>query len=85
MLAAICFGAVFGVPFIIMGAILIFDRDRSWRRVQQRATAPQRRSPAWDRRQILYGCLLICLGSFLLVALGVFNYLAQGISPPSPF
>ena len=85
MLAAICFGAVFGVPFIIMGAILIVDRDRSWRRIQQRASAPQRRTRAWDRRQITCGCLLICLGVCLLVALSVFNYMAQGISPPSPF
>ncbi len=85
MLGAVCFGAAFGLPFIIWGALLIFDRDRSWQKLQRRASAPQRRTPAWDRRQILHGCLLICLGIVLLIALGAFNYLAQGISPPSPF
>ncbi|MCY4466403.1 MAG: hypothetical protein OXE46_12790 [Chloroflexi bacterium] len=86
MLGAICFGAVFGLPFIIWGALLIFDRDRSWQRLQRRATAsPPRRRKAWDRRQIVYGCLLVALGLALLISLGAINFLLQAVSPPAPF
>ena len=87
MLAAICFGSIFGVPFIVWGFILIIDRDRTWQRNLRRARgnmAP-RRTSAWDRRQIIYGALLIIFGSAALVALSLFNYLAQSISPPAPF
>ena len=84
MLGALCFGAVFGLPFIIWGAILILDRERSWQRRQRRATSPQRRGKAWDRRQIAYGCLLIALGIALFAALAAANYMLQAVSPPAP-
>ena len=85
MLGAICFGSAFGLPFIIWGALLIFDRDRSWQRLQRRADAPPRRTKAWDRRQIVYGGLLVALGTALFVALGAINFLLQAVSPPPPF
>ena len=87
MLAAICFGAVFGCPFIIWGLILIVDRDRTWQRKLRRAShdPPPRRTPAWDRRQILLGALLVAFGLATLLLLTLFNALAQTISPPAPF
>ena len=87
MLAAICFGAIFGLPFIIWGVILIVDRDRSWQKKLRlwRGPSPPQRTRAWDRRQIFYGCTLILFGTTLLIALSIFNYLAQAISPPPPF
>jgi hypothetical protein len=87
MVAAICFGSIFGFPFIVWGVILIVDRDRTWRRGIQRAHGhtPPRRTPAWDRRQIMYGTLLVIFGGAVLLAFSVFNYLAQLISPPAPF
>ena len=87
MIAALCFGSLFGFPFIIWGVILIVDRDRSWQKILQRGqqATPPKRTRAWDRRQIAYGSLLILLGATVLLLLSVFNYLAQGISPPSPF
>ena len=85
MLGAICFGGVFGFPLIIWGALLIFDRDRSWSRLQMRPSAPPRRTQAWDRRQIIYGCLLVALGLTLFIALGTVNFLLQAVSPPAPF
>ncbi len=87
MIAAMCFGSVFGLPFIACGIILIADRDRTWRRKSQRSTsasAPQR-TAAWDRRQIFYGLLLILLGSVIFGALAAFNYFAQSIAPAAPF
>lgn len=87
MLGAICFGSIFGLPFIVWGAILIFDRDRTWQRNLQRNFGDSRpqRTPAWDRRQILYGTLLLVFGVIILLLFSAFNYLAQAISPPSPF
>jgi len=86
VLAALCFGAVFGLPFIAWGGILIFDRDRTWQKKLARpAQRPPRRSRAWDRRQILYGLLLIGFGAALFFFLSLFNYLAQAISPAPPF
>lgn len=87
MIAAICFGAIFGFPFIAWGVILICDRERTWQRKQGLAKAgetPQRR-PNWDRRQIVYGILLIAIGTTVFLLLAIFNVWAQGISPPSPF
>ena len=87
MVAAVCFGSIFGIPFIVWGIILIIDRDRSWQRRLRHArgkVAP-RRTGAWDRRQVIYGVLLIIFGGAVLLALTVFNYLAQSISPPAPF
>lgn len=87
MLAALCFGSFFGLPFIAWGVILIVDRDRTWQRKLQRGPgdSPPRRTRAWDRRQIIYGTLLAAFGAALLLLLSVFNYLAQAISPPAPF
>lgn len=87
MIAALCFGGIFGCPFIIWGLILVFDRDRTWQKALQRSTAdmPIQRSRGWDRRQVIYGVLLIAFGITILLILGVFNYLAQQIAPPAPF
>ncbi len=85
MLSAICFGGIFGLPLIIWGALLIFDRDRSWQKLQTRPTPPSRRTKAWDRRQVVYGCLLVAVGLALLISLGTINYLLQAVSPPAPF
>ena len=86
MIGAICFGAAFGLPFMVWGAILIFDRDRSWQRYAQRyhGEAPQRK-PAWDRRQFIYGMLLLIFGATILLLVSAVNYLAQTVSPPAPF
>ncbi len=87
MIAALCFGSIFGFPFIIWGVILVADRDRSWQRQLQRGhsdTLP-RRTRAWDRRQIAYGALLMLFGATILILLTAFNFLAQGISPAAPF
>lgn len=87
MAAAICFGSVFGLPFIVWGFILIVDRDRTWQRQLQRnrSNRPKRRTRAWDRRQIAYGALLIVFGLAVLLLLSAFNYVAQSISPPAPY
>lgn len=87
MAAAICFGSIFGLPFIVWGVILVVDRDRSWQRKLQRsrAASPPRRSANWDRRQIIYGLLLAIFGVTVLLLFSAFNFLAQSISPPSPF
>ena len=86
MIAAICFGALFGVPFIIWGLILIRDRDRTWQKQLQRGkdAVPPQRTRAWDMRQQFYGLLLILFGVIVLLSLSLVNYLAQGISPLSP-
>ena len=87
MIAALCFGAIFGCPFIAWGLILVFDRDRTWQKKlrKSRTAAPMQRTRNWDRRQILYGILLMAFGFALFTLLSVFNLLAQGISPPAPF
>ena len=87
MIAALCFGGIFGCPFIIWGLILVFDRDRTWQKTLQRSAAdtPIQRTRDWDRRQVIYGVLLIAFGVAVLMLLSLFNYLAQGISPPAPF
>ncbi|MCY4061335.1 MAG: hypothetical protein OXG53_03090 [Chloroflexi bacterium] len=87
MLAALCFGSIFGLPFIAWGVILIVDRDRTWRRKLQRSRdeSPPRRTRAWDQRQIIYGSLLVVFGATVLLLFSIFNYLAQAISPPAPF
>ncbi len=86
MLAAICFGSIFGLPFIAWGVILIVDRDRTWQRKLQRShDESPLRTPDWDRRQIIYGTLLAVFGATVLLLFSVFNYLAQAISPPAPF
>ncbi|MDE2776776.1 MAG: hypothetical protein OXI77_12610 [Chloroflexota bacterium] len=46
--------------------------------------SPQRK-PAWDRRQIIYGMLLVIFGATILLLLSAFNYLAQTVSPSAPF
>ena len=69
MAAAICFGSIFGFPFVIWGVILIVDRDRTWRRQLQRSQAdsPPRRTASWERRQIIYGTLLVIFGVTVLL------------------
>lgn len=87
MLGAICFGAVFGFPFIAWGLFLMFDRDRTWQKQMEKskASSPPKRTPAWDMRQRLYGAILIIIGTTLLVGLALINLALQSISPPAPF
>lgn len=85
MIAALCFGALFGLPFIVWGLLLIVDRDRAWQKKRTRAASPLQRNRAWDIRQIIYGTLLIVFGIAILIALTLFNYAAQSLSPPAPF
>lgn len=87
MIAALCFGGLFGGPFIIWGLILIFDRDRAWQQTLQRSATETliKRRRDWDRRQVIYGAILIAFGVTVFMLLGLFNYLAQRISPPAPF
>ena len=87
VIAALCFGGIFGSPFIIWGLMLVFDRDRSWQKTRQRAAGdmPIQRTRGWDRRQVSYGILLIAFGITVLMLLGLLNFLAQQISPPAPF
>lgn len=85
MIAALCFGALFGLPLIVWGMLLIVDRDRAWQKKLTRADSPLQRNRAWDIRQIIYGTLLVIFGAVILIALTLFNYAAQGISPPAPF
>lgn len=87
MIGAICFGTVFGFPFIAWGLFLIFDRDRTWQRKLQKSNSsiPLKRTKAWDSRQILYGTIMVILGTTILVALALINLAVQQISPPSPF
>ena len=75
------------MPFVIWGLLLVCDRDRAWQRAIQRSAAekPLRRSRDWDRRQVVYGVLLIVFGVAILMLLAAFNFLAQAISPPAPF
>lgn len=87
MIPALCFGAVFGFPFIIWGLLLIFDRGRTWQKklANSAASHPPKRTRAWDIRQIIYGALLIAFGAAVIIAFSLFNYAAQSISPPPPF
>ncbi len=87
MLAAVCFGSIFGLPFVVWGVILIVDRDRSWRRKFERSRAdpPPRRTASWDRRQIIYGMILLMFGLSVFLLFSAVNYLAQSFSPPAPF
>ena len=87
MLGALCFGTVFGFPFITWGLFLIFDRDRTWQKKNERHKSkdPLIRKQAWDTRQIIFGSILIAFGVIILVVLILFNLAAQSISPPAPF
>lgn len=87
MLAAVCFGSIFGLPFVVWGLILIVDRDRSWQRKLQRSTGgrPPRRTASWDRRQIIYGTILLMFGLAVFLLFSAVNYWAQSFSPPAPF
>lgn len=86
MLGAICFGTVFGFPFIAWGLLLMFDRDRTWQRKLSRSKAskPLKRTRAWDTRQVIYGSAMVIIGTVILIALALFNLAAQQISPPAP-
>lgn len=87
MLGALCFGTVFGFPFIAWGLFLIFDRDRTWQKKinKSKSNTPVQRTRAWDLRQIIYGTLLVIFGSGVLIAFALFNLAAQSVSPPAPF
>ena len=87
MIAALCFGALFGLPFIVWGLLLIFDRSRTWQKklVHSKANTLPKRTRAWDIRQIIYGTLMVIFGAVIIIALSLFNYAAQNISPPPPF
>lgn len=83
MLGAACFGLVFGLPFIIWGLLLIFDRERTWQKKleKSKSNTPPIRSGGWDKRQILYGAILISFGIAVTLFLAISNYAALTISP----
>ena len=85
MISAICFGAVFGFPFILWGLFLIFDRDRTWQHIlaKSKSNTPPKRTRAWDIRQQIYGTLMVIIGTLILLGLTILNFAAQQISPPS--
>ena len=85
MLGALCFGTFFGFPFIVWGLFLIFDRDRTWRKQIEKDPNPRERTKAWDTRQIIYGSLLVAVGTILFVVLALINFAAQSISPTLNF
>lgn len=87
MLGAICFGTVFGFPFIVWGLFLMFDRDRTWQRklAKSKTNKPPKRTSAWDMRQKIYGSIMVIIGTVILIALALFNLAAQSVSPPAPF
>ncbi len=87
VIAALCFGALFGLPFIVWGLLLIFDRSRTWQKklVHGKANVIPQRTRAWDIRQIIYGTFMVIFGAVIIIALSLFNYAAQRISPPPPF
>lgn len=87
MLGALCFGTVFGFPFITWGLFLIFDRDRTWQKKVEKnqSKTPLQRTSTWDTRQIIYGSLLVLFGTVILIALALINFAAQSISPSAPF
>lgn len=71
-----CTGSFFGVPLILWGILLLRDRDRTWEVQRRRNEARgiiRKRTPAWDRRQILYGSLMIFAGAMLIIGLTVFS------------
>lgn len=86
MIGAICFGLVFGFPFVTWGLFFIFDRDRTWQKQveKSKSNTPKVRTPSWDRRQIIYGALLITFGIAVFVLFTAGNLAAQTISPPPP-
>lgn len=85
MLGALCFGTVFGFPFIIWGLFLIFDRDRTWQKKieKNKSKTALIRTQTWDTLQIIYGAILVVIGVVILVALVVFNLAAQSLTPAS--
>lgn len=87
MLGALCFGTVFGFPFIVWGLFLAFDRDRTWQKKLEKAKSktPLVRTKAWDMRQKIYGSILVIIGTALLIGLALINYAAQSISPTLNF
>ena len=87
MLGALCFGLAFGAPIVVLGLVVIATRDRAWQLHVQRSKSntPPQRTRAWDRRQILFGSILIAIGTLLTALLAVANAWLQSISPPPPF
>lgn len=73
-------GFVIGGPFVLWGLLLIFDRDRTWRVQNKRNVARgtlKERTQAWDRRQIMFGSILILLGAFLFLIMGLNGFRIQ--------
>ena len=60
MIAAICFGALFGVPFIIWGLILIRDRDRTW---QKKTAARQGHCTTSTHQSLGYASTILWLAA----------------------
>lgn len=87
MLGALCFGTVFGFPFITWGLFLIYDRDRTWQKKIERNKSKNAliRTQAWDTRQIIFGTVLMTVGVIILIVLVLFNLATQSISPPANF
>jgi len=73
-------GFVIGGPFVLWGLLLIFDRDRTWRVQNQRnivSGTVKERTLTWDRRQIMFGAILILLGTFLFFIMGLNGFRIQ--------
>lgn len=87
MVGALCFGTVFGFPFIVWGLFLMFDRDLTWQKKLEKSKSKQlpTRTSAWDKRQKLYGAMLVVFGTAILVSFTLFNLAAQSISPTLDF
>ena len=68
----LCLAAWIGVPFIVWGLLLIFNRDATWRAKEVRAAKKNKviqRTEQWDQRQITLGRVLVVVGSVALIVI----------------
>lgn len=76
-------GFVMGGPFVLWGLLLIFDKNRTWlvqeRRNAKRLQNQQKRirTPEWDRRQSIYGSLLVMVGVVIFLIVGLNGFRIQ--------
>lgn len=80
MVNAVAASLILGAPFLLWGYWMIADRDRSWR-VQQKRDAERgilrERTPGWDRRQQIYGSMLIVVGLLIMAGFMALNVIYQ--------
>ena len=72
-----------GGPFVLWGLLLIFDKDRTWK-VQERRNMrrlhnqqTRKRTAEWDRRQSIYGSLLLLVGIIIFFIVGLNGFRIQ--------